>query len=180
MSMMPGVTYFPCASIVTTASAGVATFAPTATILPSRSRIDPLRITGPAAVRIVALRISVARDGNGAYVDGYGSANGTDSAPGPGVGPAGGAGDAAVDGVDCCANPCWGSMTQTTVQTAASARANRTISAFDRRTSSAPPAAVPRALRGEHPATSSAKGGRWPFNRRSPFATSNPRPRWSA
>ena len=70
MSMMPGVTYFPCASIVTTKSAGVATFAPTATILPPRSRIEPLRIAGPAAVRIVALRISVARDGNGAYVDG--------------------------------------------------------------------------------------------------------------
>src|ERR1700738_3692229 len=101
MSTIPGVTYLPRASITTTASAGVPTFAPTATIFPSRSRIDPLRIADPAAVRIVALRISVARDGNGTYVDGYGSANGTDTAPGPGVGVADGAGDGAA----CCAKP---------------------------------------------------------------------------
>jgi len=45
---------------------------------------DPSRITAPAAVRIVACRISVAREGNGRYVLGNGSSFGTDRPPGPG------------------------------------------------------------------------------------------------
>lgn len=36
---------------------------------------------GPAAVRIVALRMTVGRDGNGEYVLGNGSARGVESAP---------------------------------------------------------------------------------------------------
>ena len=78
-------------------------------------------------MRIVALRISVARDGNRTYVDGYGSANGTDSAPGPGVGPGDGAAEAAAAGVDCCAAPGGGSAKKATVQMAASARTRRFI-----------------------------------------------------
>src|SRR3954447_7794229 len=70
VSMIPGVTHFAVASI-TTASAGAFTVCPTAATLPSRSRIDPCSIGGPAAVRIVASRISVVRDGNGLYVDAY-------------------------------------------------------------------------------------------------------------
>ena len=38
---------------------------PTAAILPSRSRTLPLRMRGPAAVRIVTLRMTVVRDGEG-------------------------------------------------------------------------------------------------------------------
>ena len=45
-------------------------FAPTAAIFPLRIKTDPFRIVGPAAVRIVALRISVACDANGTYVEG--------------------------------------------------------------------------------------------------------------
>ncbi len=56
--MMPGVTYLPVPSI-TTASAGASIDVPTETIFPSRSRIDAFCIVGPAAVMIVALRISV-------------------------------------------------------------------------------------------------------------------------
>ena len=67
--MTPGVTHFPLASIAT-ASAGALTLCPTATTLPSCSRIDPRSMTGPAAVRMVALRITVARDGRGLYVEG--------------------------------------------------------------------------------------------------------------
>src|SRR5688572_716632 len=69
--MMPGVTHLPLASI-TWAPAGAFTVAPTALILPFSSRTAPLAITGPAAVRIVALRMTVGRDGNGWYVDAYG------------------------------------------------------------------------------------------------------------
>src|SRR3954471_18682644 len=66
--MMPGVTHLPLASI-TTASAGALTVCPTAATLPSWRRIAPRSITGPAAVRMVALRITVVRDGSGLYVD---------------------------------------------------------------------------------------------------------------
>ena len=59
--MTPGVTHLPLASI-TTASAGASTVWPTAATLPFCSRIDPRSIAGPAAVRIVALRMTVARD----------------------------------------------------------------------------------------------------------------------
>src|SRR5207247_2440314 len=41
----------------TTPSLGASTFAPTATIRPSSNRIEPLRISCPVAVMIVALRI---------------------------------------------------------------------------------------------------------------------------
>ena len=78
--MMPGVTYLPAPSI-TSASAGASTVAPTSAILPSRMSTLPLRIVGPAAVRIVTLRISVGRDGNGGYVLGNGSALGVETAP---------------------------------------------------------------------------------------------------
>ena len=56
-SISPGVTYFPVPS-TTTASAGASTFAPTATMRPSLRTIDPLGISWPAAVMIVALRIN--------------------------------------------------------------------------------------------------------------------------
>ena len=56
-SISPGVTYFPVPS-TTPASAGASTFSPTATILPSLSRTDPLRISCPVAVMMVAFRIS--------------------------------------------------------------------------------------------------------------------------
>src|ERR1700716_886229 len=125
MSMIPGVTYLPRPSIVRTASAGAAMFAPTATILPLRIRIDPLRIAGPAAVKIVAFRISVACDGNRTYVDGYGSANGSETAPGPGVGP--GAADGAGDGTLCCARLGGGSAMKAAMKTAASTRTGRII-----------------------------------------------------
>lgn len=81
--MIPGVTYLPVPSI-TTASDGAVTEVPTATILPSRSRIDAFCIIGPAAVIIVALRMSVVREGNGVYVLGNGLAFGSESAPVPG------------------------------------------------------------------------------------------------
>lgn len=82
--MIPGVTYLPVPSI-TTASAGAVTEVPTATILPSRSRIEAFCIVGPAAVIIVAFLISVVCDGNGTYVLGNGFAFGSDSAPIPGL-----------------------------------------------------------------------------------------------
>ena len=81
--MMPGVTYLPVPSI-TTASAGALIDVPTDTIFPSRNRIDAFCIVGPAAVIIVALRISVVCDGNGTYVLGNGLAFGSDRAPFPG------------------------------------------------------------------------------------------------
>ena len=64
MSMMPGVTNLPVPSI-TTASAGAFTLAPTASILPSFSRIAPFVMRGPAAVRIVTFWMTVVLDGNG-------------------------------------------------------------------------------------------------------------------
>src|SRR4051812_33529167 len=64
VSMMPGVTYLPVPSI-TTASLGAVVVAPTSAIFPSRSSTLPPRIVGPAAVRMVTLRISVGRDANG-------------------------------------------------------------------------------------------------------------------
>src|SRR6478609_9598475 len=64
VSMMPGVTYLPVPSI-TSASLGAETDDPTSAILPSRSSTLPLRIVGPAAVRMVTLRMSVVRDGKG-------------------------------------------------------------------------------------------------------------------
>jgi hypothetical protein len=64
VSISPGVTYLPAPSS-TTASAGASTDWPTAAIFPSRRRIAPSRIVGPAAVRMVTLRITVGRDANG-------------------------------------------------------------------------------------------------------------------
>ncbi len=55
--MIPGVTNLPPASI-TVVPAGTSTVAPTATIFPSRTRMVPFGITGPAAVSSVALRIA--------------------------------------------------------------------------------------------------------------------------
>src|SRR6266513_1377258 len=69
-SISPGVTYLPVPS-TTTASAGASTFVPTATIRPSLSRIEPLGISGPVAVMIVALRITTGGLRCRAYVDGY-------------------------------------------------------------------------------------------------------------
>ena len=78
--MIPGVTYLPVPSI-TTASLGAVTLAPTAAILPSRSSTLPFRIVGPAAVRMVTLRMSVVRDGKGLYVLGNGLSFGTETPP---------------------------------------------------------------------------------------------------
>src|SRR2546426_12325570 len=69
-STSPGVTYLPVPS-TTTAPAGASTFAPTATIRPSLSTIEPLGISWPVAVMIVALRIKTGGLGCRAYVDGY-------------------------------------------------------------------------------------------------------------
>src|SRR4051812_41795358 len=80
VSMTPGVTYLPVPSM-TTASAGASTVAPTATIFPSRTTRAPWGMRGPAAVRIVALRITVGREGKRAYVLGKGSAFGVESPP---------------------------------------------------------------------------------------------------
>ena len=60
----PGVTHLPVASM-TAASAGALTVAPTAATLPFCSRIEPRSMTGPAAVRIVALRMTVVRAASG-------------------------------------------------------------------------------------------------------------------
>src|SRR5690348_18005015 len=68
-SMIPGVTYFPVPS-TTTASAGAVTAAPTATIRPSLNRIEPLAISSPAAVMIVAFLITTGGLGCRLYVDG--------------------------------------------------------------------------------------------------------------
>ncbi len=58
-SMIPGVTYLPVPSTWIAAGGGVVdTPAPTAAILPSRSRIEPPRISCPVAVMIVALVMS--------------------------------------------------------------------------------------------------------------------------
>src|SRR5688572_11945507 len=83
--MMPGVTYLP-APLMTIASAGALTLAPTATIFPPCMRIAPFGIVGPAAVSIVTFRMTVGRDAYGTYVLGNGSAFGTLSAPAPGAG----------------------------------------------------------------------------------------------
>ena len=80
---MPGVTYFPVPSM-TTASAGAFTVAPTETTFPSCMRIVPFRMSGPAAVKMFTLRITVGRDGYGVYVLGNGLAFGAESAPAPG------------------------------------------------------------------------------------------------
>src|SRR4051812_3804561 len=92
--MMPGVTYLPAPSM-TTAPAGAFTVAPTATTLPSWSRIAPFVMVGPAAVMMVTFRITVGRDAKGVYVLGNGSAFGRLSAPRPGC-DAGGAAGVAV------------------------------------------------------------------------------------
>src|ERR1051325_10582524 len=89
-SIIPGVTYFPDPSI-TNASAGAATAVPTAIIFPSRSNTEPFVIVGPAAVMIVALRISVVRRGKGLYVLGNGFAFGIEVPPAPGDGAGEGA-----------------------------------------------------------------------------------------
>src|SRR5450759_3240711 len=77
--MMPGVIHLPVASI-TTASAGAVTSWPTATTLPFCSRSDPRSIAGPAAVRIVALRMTVGRDAAGLWVEAHGLGAGCCSA----------------------------------------------------------------------------------------------------
>src|SRR5256885_13256563 len=84
VSMIPGVTYLPVPSM-TIASDGAVTLAPTCAILPFTSNTDPLRIVGPAAVRIVTLRITVGRDANARYVLGKGSALGAENPPAPGL-----------------------------------------------------------------------------------------------
>ena len=63
--MMPGVTHLPVPSITMRAGGRVDGRRRPRAILPSRSRIAPFRIAGPAAVRIVALRMSVGREGSG-------------------------------------------------------------------------------------------------------------------
>src|SRR5262245_10659225 len=68
--MIPGVTNLPVPS-TTIALSGASTLWPTATMCPSRSRIEPPTISVPVAVRIVALRISTGREGRRWYVDGY-------------------------------------------------------------------------------------------------------------
>src|SRR6266542_5673280 len=68
--MIPGVTHLPVPS-TTTASAGASTVAPTATMRPSRSRIDPPAISWPVAVMIVALRINTGGLACRWYVEGY-------------------------------------------------------------------------------------------------------------
>src|SRR2546422_10615678 len=68
--MMPGVTHLPVPSTLI-ASDGACTVAPTATIWPSRNRIDACGISCPAAVMIVALVITTGREGWRWYVDGY-------------------------------------------------------------------------------------------------------------
>src|SRR6185369_5204422 len=66
------------------ASPGAVTEVPTAAIFPSRNRTLPPRMVGPAAVRTVTLRMSVARDAGTTYVLGKGSALGAETAPAPG------------------------------------------------------------------------------------------------
>src|SRR5438105_6399551 len=86
VSMMPGVRNFPVPSM-TTASAGALTLAPTWVILPFVSTTAPFRIVGPAAVRIVTLRMTVVRAANGRYVLGKGSALGDETPPAPAPAP---------------------------------------------------------------------------------------------
>jgi hypothetical protein len=62
--MIPGVTYFPAPSIAN-ASAGASTVAPTAAIFPFCRRIAPFLIIGPAAVKMLTLRMTVVREENG-------------------------------------------------------------------------------------------------------------------
>jgi hypothetical protein len=59
------------------------------------------------------------------YVDGYGSASGTESAPGPGVGP--GAGLPADGAAGCCATVGDESAKTAVIEAAASARAGKII-----------------------------------------------------
>src|ERR1043166_3857666 len=103
-SMIPGVTYLPVPSI-TTASAGAVIDVPTAAIFPLRNSTEPFAIEGPAAVMIVALRISVVRLGNGLYVLGKGFAFGDDVPPGPG-GVAGALSERAESFCGVCGS-CW-------------------------------------------------------------------------
>ncbi|PYP95479.1 MAG: hypothetical protein DMD34_06690 [Gemmatimonadetes bacterium] len=95
-SIRPGVTNFPVPS-TTTAPVGTSTFAPTATILPSLNAIEPVGISCPVAVMIVALRITTGGLGWRTYVEGYCSrptlvlsalAAGVAAAAGAGVCPA--------------------------------------------------------------------------------------------
>src|SRR2546430_472632 len=65
-----GVTIFPFPS-TTPAPVGTWPFAPTATILPSLNAIEPLGISCPVAVMIVALRITTGGFGWRTYVEGY-------------------------------------------------------------------------------------------------------------
>jgi hypothetical protein len=60
-------------------------------------RIDASCSAGPAAVRIVAPRITVVRDANGVYVLGNGFAFGTDSMPASGAVSAAGVAGRAAD-----------------------------------------------------------------------------------
>src|SRR5688500_1632178 len=80
VSITPGVTHLPVASI-TTASVGGTMFVPTAAILPSRNNTEPRSIIGPVAVRTLAFVMSVGRDGSARYDDG----NGSDGGAGAGV-----------------------------------------------------------------------------------------------
>src|SRR5262245_34998442 len=102
-SISPGVTYLPVPSMIK-ASAGDSTEVPTAAIFPSRISTEPFAIVGPAAVMIVALRITVVRRGNGLYVLGKGSALGNEVPPGPGDG----AGEAAAWAVPEADSLCCG------------------------------------------------------------------------
>ena len=110
--MMPGVTHRPLAS-TTTASAGAGTVWPTATILPSLSRTDPRSMIGPAAVRIVALRMSVGRDGSRAYVDGYASWTIAPCAPGADAG--------------CCARTAGGTAARAMARAVAAVKRRRIL-----------------------------------------------------
>src|SRR6266550_689901 len=71
VSMIPGVTHLPVPSTTTASEGGASTVAPTATMRPSRSRIDPPAISWPVAVMIVALRISTGGLACRWYVEGY-------------------------------------------------------------------------------------------------------------
>ena len=61
MSMTPGVTNLPVPS-TTSASGGAVTLAPTAAILPSRSRMLPVDVPALVAVMIVAFRMNTGRE----------------------------------------------------------------------------------------------------------------------
>ncbi len=63
--MMPGVTHLPVPSMIVTPAGRAVSEPPTATILPSANTITPFSIRWPVAVRIVAPRMAVGRDGRG-------------------------------------------------------------------------------------------------------------------